>query len=156
VPPEVSLSVAPEGEMAEGFQMSIGPDLNEVVRVNQTFADFADSHALPTAVRRSVNVALDELLTNTVNYGFLKRSDGALSIEVDLQPDRLTLTLIDNGAPFDPWIRIAPDTTLSMESRRIGGLGIHLVKKMMDESRYEYRDGKNIVVLVKQVLPENG
>jgi serine/threonine-protein kinase RsbW len=149
--------------MPSGFQMSIAPDLQEVVRVNSAFGDFADAHALPTAVRRSVNVALDELLTNTVSYGFPKRTDGALTIEVDLQADRIVVTLADNGAPFDPWVRIAPDTTLSMEVRRIGGLGIHLVKQMMDEARYEHRDGKNVVVLVKRLdgerpkaIPENG
>jgi serine/threonine-protein kinase RsbW len=141
--------------MPSGFQMSIAPDLQEVVRVNAAFGDFADAHALPTAVRRSVNVALDELLTNTVSYGFPKRTDGALTIEVDLQPDRIVVTLTDNGAPFDPWVRIAPDTTLSMEVRRIGGLGIHLVKQMMDEARYEHRDGQNVVVLVKRLDGEN-
>ena len=145
------------GGSPSGFEMSIGPDLNEVVRVNKTFGEFADRHALSTAVRRSFNVAIDELLTNTVSYGFRGRTDGALGVSVELQPDRVMMTLTDNGAPFDPWVQIAPDTTLSMESRRIGGLGIHLVKKMMDEARYEFRDKRNIVTLVKRLdNPEAG
>lgn len=140
-----------------GFQLSIGPDLKEVVRANAVFGEFADRHALSTAVRRSFNVAIDELMTNTVSYGFRGRTGGALGLAVELLPDRLTMTLTDDGAPFDPWVQIAPDTTLSMESRRIGGLGIHLVKQMMDEARYEHRDGRNVVVLVKRLdNPEAG
>ncbi|MEX2179670.1 MAG: anti-sigma factor antagonist [Gemmatimonadaceae bacterium] len=129
--------------------MSIGADRGEVARVNATFGDFADAHDLPAAVRRSMNVVLDELLTNTVSYGLAEREGGTSTIDVDLQPDRLTVTLTDNGTPFDPFGRAVPDTGLSVEERQIGGLGIHLVRQLVDDVSYHRRGDSNVVVLVK-------
>jgi anti-sigma regulatory factor (Ser/Thr protein kinase) len=72
-------------------------------------------------------------------------------MELELDHERLKLTLTDDGPPFDPFSQAAPDTTLSIEDRPIGGLGIHLVRKLMDEISYERRDGHNVVVLVKRL-----
>lgn len=138
--------------MSSGFRMSIGAEHEGVARVNTAFADFADTHALPAAVRRSMNVVLDELLTNIVSYGLADREDGRVTIDVELQPDRLTVTLSDNGKAFDPLGRDAPDTTLSVDERPIGGLGIHLVRQLMDKVSYHRRDDSNVVVLAK-LLP---
>lgn len=137
--------------MPPGFPMSIGADQREVAKVNSAFADFADARALPASVRRSMNVVLDELLTNTVSYGLAERADGEVTVEVDLRPDRLTVTLTDNGTAFDPFGRDAPDTSLSIEERPIGGLGIHLVRQMLDDVSYHRRDDKNVVVLTKRL-----
>ena len=141
------------GEMPSGFQMSIGSDHGGVARVNDAFGDFADTHGVPAGVRRSVNVALDELLTNTIWYGLAGEgaARGEVTIGVELQQDRLTVTLSDNGTPFDPLGRAAPDTTLSVEDRPIGGQGIHLVRKLMDDVSYERRGDRNVVVLTKRL-----
>lgn len=135
------------------FQMSIRADHGEVARVNTTVSDFADAYALSADVRRSINVALDELLTNTISYGLAERDDGKVTIDVVLHQDRLTVTLTDNGAPFDPFAsgRAAPDTKLSVEHRPIGGLGIHLVRQLLDEVSYHRRDDTNVVVLAKRL-----
>lgn len=135
--------------MPEGFRMSIGADRGEIARVNAAFAEFAEAHALPAGVRRSINVVLDDLLTNVVTYGLAGREGGIGSVEVALHPSRLTVTVTDNGRPFDPFDRIAPDTSLSMEAREIGGLGIELVRKLVDEVTYERRGESNVVVLAK-------
>lgn len=132
--------------MPSSCRMSIGADLKGVAKVNATFADFADAHAVPTEIRRSMNVALDELLTNTVSYG-LAVDGGEVTIEVELHPDRLLVTLSDNGAPFDPFGRSTPDTTLSVAERPIGGLGIHLVRQLVDDVSYQRRADRNIVTL---------
>jgi anti-sigma regulatory factor (Ser/Thr protein kinase) len=76
---------------------------------------------------------------------------GSLTFEVEPDKERLTVTLIDDGPPFDPFSEAAPDVTLSVEDRVIGGLGIHLVRKLMDEVSYERRDGQNVVVLKKDL-----
>ena len=135
--------------MQPGFRMSIGRGRGEVARVNSAFAEFADAHALPAAVRRSVNVVLDELLTNIIAYGLAGAEAGEVTIDVALRPDRLTVTLTDDGKPFNPFGRAAPDTALSVEERPIGGLGIHLVRQLMDEVSYQRRTDRNVVVLVK-------
>ena len=131
------------------FRMAIGADPGEVARVGAAFADFADQHALPAAVRRSVNVALDELLTNTLVHGFAGGTGGEATVEVELRPDRVAVTLTDDGKAYDPFGRATPDTGLSIEERQIGGLGIHLVRRMMDEAGYQRRGDRNVVMLAK-------
>lgn len=139
--------------MPSRCRMTIGADLKGVAKVNATFADFAAAHAVPTKIRRSMHVALDELLTNTVSYG-LAADGGEVSIDVELHADRLVVTLSDNGAPFDPFGRTAPDTTLSVKERPIGGLGIHLVRQLVDNVSYERRADRNIVTLTTRLAGE--
>lgn len=135
--------------MPSGFRMSIGADLGEVARVNAAFADLVDAHIVPAPVRRSMSVALDELLTNTVSYG-LPEAGGEVTVEVALHPDRLTVTVSDNGMAFDPLGQSAPDTSLAVEERPIGGLGIHLVRQLVEDVSYQRRSGRNVVVLTKR------
>jgi anti-anti-sigma factor len=96
-------------------------------------------------------VALDELVYNPIVYGFAGRGDGEGSVQVELDGEVVRVTITDNGPPFDPLAYADPDTALSVEDRQIGGLGIHLVRQMMDEVSYRYRDGRNIVVLTKRL-----
>jgi serine/threonine-protein kinase RsbW len=137
--------------MPPGFRMTIGHDPGGVARVGAAFAEFADGHALPSPVRRSLHVALDELLRNTLTYGFPERGDGEVTVEVELRADRVSVTLTDDGSPFDPFAVSAPDTTLPVEQQRIGGLGIHLVRRMMDEVSYRRTADRNVVVLAKRL-----
>ena len=129
--------------------MTIGTDHSEVAKVTAAFAEFAAAQALPAGVRRSLNVALDELLANTSAHGFAGRENGAVTVEVELRPDRVAVTLTDDGRPFDPFAVPAPDTALPLEQRQLGGVGIHLVRQMMDEVSYQRRADRNVVVLTK-------
>lgn len=136
--------------------MSVGADPGGVGNVNAAFAEFAETHTLPEGARRSLNVALDELLANELSHGRVGRDACSIVVEVELDQERLIVTLTDDGPPFDPFSQNAPDTTLSVEDRPIGGLGLHLVRELMDEFSYERRDGHNVVVLVKQVVVDKG
>ncbi|HTT67353.1 MAG TPA: ATP-binding protein [Gemmatimonadales bacterium] len=129
--------------------MTIGADPGEVARVKTALAEFADAHAVPAGIRRSMSVVLDELLNNTISYGFAGREGGEMTIAVELRTDRLSVTLTDDGAPFNPLDVAAPDTALSVEERQVGGLGIHLARRLMDEVSYQRRAGRNVVVLAK-------
>ena len=149
--------------MRHGFRMSVGANPDGVRRLNAAFAEFAQTYAVPDAIRRSLSIALDELLANELSHGMMGKGSVMLTLDARLDEDRVTVTLIDNGPGFDPFEQAEPDTTLSVEDRPIGGLGIHLVRKMIDEVSYERRDEKNVVVLVKQLndvkkqdLPEAG
>lgn len=139
--------------MRPGFRMTIGADRREIAKVSAAFAAFADAHALPATVRRSMHVALDELLTNTIVYGYAGRDGGEVTVEAVLRTDRVCVTLTDDGRPFDPLGMAAPDTTLTTQERRIGGLGIHLVRRIMDEVSYHRRADRNVVVLAKRLTP---
>jgi anti-anti-sigma factor len=142
-------SGTPEDEVRPSFRMTIGADVGEVARVNAALAEFASAHAVPASIRRSMNVVLDELLTNTLSYGFSGREGGEVTIDVELGTDRLSVTLTDDGKPFDPFGTDAPDTAPSAEERQIGGLGIHLVRRLMDEVSYQRRADRNVVTLAK-------
>jgi len=99
-------------------------------------------------VKTSMMVAMDEIASNIVYYsGSSEFTIELLPIE---NPSRLKLTFFDAGKPFDPLNEAAePDVTLPLEKRDIGGLGLFMVKKMMDEVSYENVDGRNVLTLVK-------
>ncbi len=137
--------------MRQEFRMSVGAKPGEVVKVNAVFAQFAETYALPGAVRRSVSVALDELLANELSHGMTGREAGSVTVEVELDQECVTVTITDDGTPFDPFQQAAPDTTLPVDERQIGGLGLHLVRELMDDVSYQRRDGQNVVVLVKHL-----
>ena len=92
-----------------------------------------------------MNVAVDEIFSNIARYS----GATAATLGCSLADGRMTLRFSDNGRPYDPTGKPDPDTTLSAEERDVGGLGIFMVKKIMDEVTYEYVDGLNILTLVK-------
>ena len=138
--------------MRHGFRMSVGAQPGAVREVSAAFAELAEEHALPADVRRSINVALDELVANAHSHGQTGSEPHSVTVEVKVDRERVTVIFTDDGAPFDPFERDAPDTSLSVEEREIGGLGIHLVSQLMDQVSYERREGQNVVVLVKKLV----
>lgn len=139
------------GKVPPTLRITIGADHGEAARAGAAFAGFADAHGLPAAVRRSMSIVLDELLSNSITHGLAGREGGEVTVAVELLPDRLHMTLTDNGRPFDPFGKVAPDTSLAVEERPIGGLGIHLVRRLVDEATYERRGEHNVVVLAKRL-----
>lgn len=138
--------------MRHEFRMSVGADPGGVGRVNTAFAEFAGTCGLPEDVRRSLNIALDELLANVISHGISEREGGSVTVEAQLDTAQVNVSISDDGPAFDPLEEETPDTTLSIEEREIGGLGIHLVRKLMDKVSYERRDGQNVVMLSKKLV----
>ena len=97
----------------------------------------------------AIDLAVEELFVNIAHYA----DTGYASVLVDVIKDPLSveITFIDNGKPYDPLAKSDPDTSLSVEDRPIGGMGIFLVKKSMDLVNYEYKDGKNILTIKKNI-----
>ena len=100
----------------------------------------------------AIDVAVDELCANIAHYAYSPET-GYATVRVDVIKDPLSveITFIDNGVPYDPLANIDPDTSLSVEDRPIGGMGIFIVKKSMDLVNYEYKDGKNILTIKKNI-----
>ena len=99
-----------------------------------------------------LDIALDELMSNVARYAYAPETGSiTVSMEILEEPRRAVLTLTDEGVPYDPVKKEDPDISLSAEERSIGGLGIFIVKKSMDEMTYEYNDGKNIVTIIKNI-----
>ena len=112
---------------------------------------------LSRAVTWPVDVSLDEVLANVVHHGLEGRGESA-RVELELSfepgdPPRCEVRVVDAGPEFDPLKAAAPDTSLGVEERPIGGLGIELVRRLMDEIQYERRDGRNCLRLVRRLVP---
>ena len=99
-----------------------------------------------------IEVAVEELFVNIAHYAY-NPTIGPATIRVEVQEDPLAviITFIDHGVPYDPLKKEDPDVTLSAEERQIGGLGIYMVKKSMDDISYEYKDGQNILKIKKTI-----
>jgi len=106
----------------------------------------------PTRARTQLAVAAEEIFVNIANYAY-QPGEGPAAVRVEIldQPPRATLQFRDSGAPYDPLAKADPDITLSAEQRDIGGLGIYMVKKSMDEVAYAHQDGQNILTIVKNI-----
>jgi anti-sigma regulatory factor (Ser/Thr protein kinase) len=142
--------------MQDQLVIELRSDLSEIRRVAEEVEAFGSRNKLPDIVIGHVNLALDELLTNTISYGFeppaARRGPIAPLIKVTLKLDdgRLLVELVDNGKPFDPFKRADPDVSRAIEDREIGGLGIFLVRKLMDQVGYARVNDQNRVTLVKK------
>ena len=120
----------------------------ELERINAALEEFGECEAWPPKLLFRVNLVLEELSLNVMTHG---QEAGANELEVIVTSDAETITIeiVDDGPRFDP-LQDAPlpDPEASLEERPVGGLGIHLVRTMMDEVRYRYEDGKNRLTLV--------
>lgn len=104
--------------------------------------------------RRSVfeiNLALDELFTNIISYGYTDRAEHMVRVCVTAEGDRLTIVIEDDGVPFNPVDRPPPESPCRIEACKIGGLGIHLVKNLMDGIGYRRCGDRNVLTLTKTV-----
>ncbi|MBQ7642562.1 MAG: ATP-binding protein, partial [Clostridia bacterium] len=103
-------------------------------------------------IQMQISVAVEEIFVNIANYAYAP-DVGKVTVRVEIteEPLSVCITFMDGGKPFDPTKRADPDVTLSAEERQIGGLGIFMTKKIMDDVVYEYIDGKNILTLKKGI-----
>ena len=111
-----------------------------------------EKYNCPQKARVQINVAIDELFGNIAHYAY-SHHEGNATVQVTFEKDprAVVITFIDKGIPYNPLQKEDPDTSLSAEKRMIGGLGIFLVKKTMDDMWYERRDGKNILSIRKKI-----
>ncbi len=137
-------------ETRHGFEMAVLNRPSEVDRVNETFERFAEKHGIPVDVARKLGVAFDDLLHNIVSYAYDDEEEHEIHVSVELADRGLVATIADDGVPFDPLGRPSPDTAAPLTEREIGGLGIHIVRNVMDELSYCRRDGRNVLTLVKR------
>ena len=122
----------------------------------ETVTDFVNEQLealdCPMKAQMQIDIAIDELFGNIAHYAYNPEIGKAtVRVEVVEDPLAVVITFIDKGVPYDPLAKADPNTTLSAEEREIGGLGIFMVKKTMDEITYEYKDGQNILAIKKNL-----
>ncbi len=109
--------------------------------------DFLDQTECGMRARIAFETVTEEIFMNIVHYSGAPEAE----LTIDRTDDAVRLSFADRGVPFNPLAREDPDTTLSAEERNIGGLGIFMVKRMMDSVTYAYADGRNVLTVVKSI-----
>ena len=133
-------------------EMTLPALIENIPRVTAWIDETLEKLDCSMKAQMQIDMAIDEIFSNIARYAY---PDGPGSATVHCSFDEVsrqfTLAFVDQGIPFDPLAQKEPDTTLETEDREIGGLGIFLVRKTMDEVSYQYRDGSNILCLKKKI-----
>jgi len=140
--------------LGERIFAEIDNDIAEIARVTSLIETFGERHRLPEAVVFHMKLAFDELLTNIISYGFLDGARHKITASIGLDGDKLEAEIIDDGIAFNPLAEAAPDLSQSAEERDIGGLGIHIIRTVMDHVDYHRSGGRNHFTMVKKVPAE--
>jgi serine/threonine-protein kinase RsbW len=129
--------------------LSVPGSLPGVRQAIEAFDRFGRGHQLPSQAVDPCLIALDEMLSNIVRHGRLA-PDAAIDLRFSLGGGSLEIEIVDTGAPFNPLLAPAPDTRSTLDERRPGGLGIALVRQLMDDTRYERRGDRNRFVMTRR------
>ena len=133
-------------------ELNIAATVENIETVTDFVNEQLESLDCPMKAQMQIDIAIDELFGNIAQYAYNPEiGQATVRVEVIEEPLSVVITFIDNGVPYDPLAKADPDTTLSADEREIGGLGIYMVKKSMDEITYEYNDGQNILKIKKNL-----
>ena len=126
-------------------------EISEISRLNGFIEDIGEEFSLTPDVVFNLNLVLEEAVVNIINYAYPKEELQSIYLSARLHEGSIVLILTDTGKEFDPTMAPEADVTLSADEREIGGLGIFLIRQIMNEVRYERIDGKNILTLEKKL-----
>ena len=130
---------------------------NDIQQIPQ-LASFVDAVAEDAGIDFSeampLNLALEEAVVNVMQYAYPAGTHGTVTIEALFNKEQLKFIISDSGTPFDPTTKEDVDVSLEVGDREVGGLGIHLIRQIMDDISYEYKDGKNVLTLHKKINRE--
>ncbi len=134
-------------------EITVNAGLDKIEEVTVFVNDQLSVLGCSDQIRIQVDVAIDEIFGNIARYAYNPETGNAtVRIHVEEEPLRVIITFIDNGKPFDPLTADIPNTTsLPAKERPIGGLGLFMVKKMMDDVAYSYENGQNILTIRKKI-----
>lgn len=136
------------------MRIELANNLDEMANVIMALEEFSDSAGLDMRAAQAAEMALDELLTNIISYGYLDSGQHKIVVEMCVEDNALQIVVSDDGVPFNPFEQEEPELDTSIDERNLGGMGIHLVKKFMDEYSYQRLEERNVVTLLKY-LGEN-
>lgn len=124
-------------------------ELDALAPVTEAVLGLLEQHNASPGATFACNLALEELITNIIKYGYDNEDPHQIAIRLIVDATHFELQITDDGHPFNPFDRPEPDTTLPIEEREIGGLGIHFIRNLLDTWHYERCDDRNIVTVRK-------
>jgi len=134
--------------------LTLKNDPRQTTILNTFVQSVADRLGIDTAVAKTIRLAVEEVVVNAMSYAYPKGTEGDITVDVTSAGNNIKFTISDKGIPFDPTEIADIDTTLEVEDRPIGGLGIFLVRELMDSINYERIDGKNVLTIKKELNKE--
>jgi serine/threonine-protein kinase RsbW len=141
--------------MTEGtLSLHLRNDLSELATLSRSLEEFATSLGLARRTLFQLNLVIDELVTNIINYAYRDEAEHRISVIVKLEQGLLMIRLEDDGIPFNPVLSDVPDCSCPVEQRAIGKLGIHLARQFADDLLYERYGNRNILTISKRVRKE--
>ena len=135
------------------LELSLTNDLRQIAVAAENVDTFCARHGLAEQIAFEVNLAVDDLVTNTIGYGYDDDGEHRIALVLRLEDAALVIEIADDGRAFDPLQAAEPEPGASLKERANGGLGIYLVRKTMETVAYRRQDGRNVVTLTKRVAP---
>ena len=127
-------------------------DISEVSRLYEFIEEVGNDFSLTPDIVFNLNLVLEEAVVNIINYAYPKEDHQHIYLSAKMRDDSIVLVLTDTGKEFDPTTAPEADVTLSADEREIGGLGIFLIRQIMNEVKYERIEGKNVLTLEKKIM----
>jgi serine/threonine-protein kinase RsbW len=131
--------------------LSVANKIEELPALAAMLDQLGEEWDLNPGLVMSLNLVVEEALTNVIFYAFDDKEQHQIEVDITIAGQLLTTTISDDGKPFDPTKRDNPDITLSVDDRQIGGLGIFLIRKIMDQVNYKREQNKNVLILEKTI-----
>ncbi len=141
--------------MTRVLSVTLSNHLSEIERLHQVLWKFGKDQDLPHNVINTMNLALEEIVTNVIEHGHEDTDEHFILIRCSVYDGQIMAEIEDDGKPFNPLEQPAPDITLPLEERPLGGLGIYLIRNVMDGLDYTYQGGKNQIRLKKRICGSN-
>ena len=136
------------------LELSLVNDLREIGAAAEKVDAFCEAQGVPAPVAYAVNLSIDEILTNTISYGYDDDAEHRIDLSFRVDGETFVVVIVDDGRPFDSSTEREPDFDATIEERALGGLGLFLVQQMMDEMTYERRDERNVITLRKSTVEQ--
>ena len=133
-------------------KLKIEAKVENLDKVTEFVDGLLEAYDCPMKTMMRIDVAVEEIFVNVAHYAYTPDTgDVEICVDVSGEPPCAAITFTDSGVPYDPLAKEDPDVTQSVEERPIGGLGIYMVKNIMDDVEYEYKDGQNIFTITKNI-----
>jgi anti-sigma regulatory factor (Ser/Thr protein kinase) len=133
--------------MPKEFRLRMRNSFSDLIELMRSANEFLETHALPPRIMYKANLALEEILTNIVKYAFNDPDDHEIAVLLIVSAQELVMEIVDDGLEFDPLSLPAPEAKNSVLDVEIGGLGVHLVREMMDSISYRRAESKNVLTI---------